>query len=129
MRIEHFAMYVRNLEKAKDFFSKYFGAVSGDRYQNAVTGFSSYFLHFDDGARLEIMHRTDLSKVDEPEVQYSMGYNHIAFSVGSKERVDSLTENLKRDGYKILSEPRTTGDGYYESCIIGVDNNIIEITE
>ncbi len=129
MRIEHFAMYVRNLEEAKDFFEKYFGAISGNRYHNAVTGFSSYFLHFDDGARLEIMHRPDLSESDEPKSQYSTGYNHISFSIGSKDSVDSLTAELKRDGYKILSEPRTTGDGYYESCIIGLDGNMIEITE
>lgn len=75
------------------------------------------------------MHRPDLSESDKSQSQYSIGYNHIAFSVGSKERVDSLTAELKRNGYTVLSEPRTTGDGYYESCVIGLGNSIIEITE
>ena len=56
------------------------------------------------------------------------GYAHIAFSVGSKENVDALTERLKGVGYEVVSGPRTTGDGYYESCIIAIENNQIEIT-
>ena len=56
------------------------------------------------------------------------GYAHIAFSVGSKEKVDALTAELKADGYEVVSGPRTTGDGYYESCIIAIGGNQIEIT-
>ena len=56
------------------------------------------------------------------------GYIHIAFSVGSKERVDSLTAQLQTDGYEVVSGPRTTGDGYYESCVVGIEGNQIEIT-
>ena len=56
------------------------------------------------------------------------GYIHLAFSVGSKEKVDGLTELLRNDGYEVLSGPRTTGDGYYESCILGIEGNQIEIT-
>ena len=55
-------------------------------------------------------------------------YIHIAFSVGSKEKVNELTEMLKNNGYEILSGPRTTGDGYYESCIVAMEGNQIEIT-
>ena len=52
----------------------------------------------------------------------------MAFSVGSKEKVYELTELLKADGYEVVSGPRTTGDGYYESCIVAIEGNQIEIT-
>lgn len=126
MRIEHIAMYVSELEKARDFFINYFGAVSNDRYHNVKTGFRSYFLSFEDGARLEIMNKPEIAE-KTPELQHS-GYIHIAFSVGSREKVDELTEKLKADGYEVLSDPRTTGDGYYESCIVGIEGNQVEIT-
>ena len=88
---------------------------------------SEFILTFEDGARLEIMNQSDL--VDNEKVLLRTGYVHIAFSVGSKASVDSLTERLKRDGYQVVSNPRTTGDGYYESCIRGIEGNLIEITE
>lgn len=127
MRIEHIAMYVNDLEATRDFFMKYFGAKSNDGYHNVNTDFRSYFLSFDDGTRLEIMNRQRMS--DYPKELARTGYIHIAFSVGSKEKVDSLTKQLKEDGYEVISGPRTTGDGYYESCIIGIEGNQIEITE
>lgn len=126
MRIEHIAMYVNDLEKAKDFFVKYFGASPNDGYHNAATNFRSYFLTFDDGARLEIMNKPQLT--DEDKALARTGYIHIAFSVGSRERVDCLTKELQADGYEVLSGPRTTGDGYYESCILGIEGNQIEIS-
>lgn len=126
MKIEHVAMYVNELEKAKNFFIKYFGAVSNAGYHNTKTGFRSYFLTFDDGARLEIMNKPMMSDT-EKELQRT-GYIHIALSVGSKDKVDELTTQLKEDGYEVVSGPRTTGDGYYESCIIGIEGNQIEIT-
>ena len=126
MRIEHAAMYVKDLEAARAFFVKYFDAKSNDGYNNANTGFRSYFLTFDDGARLEIMNRPEIS--DRKKEIAEAGYIHLAFSVGSKEKVDALTEELRADGYEILSGPRTTGDGYYESCILGIEGNQIEIT-
>ena len=127
MRIEHIALYVQDLEGAKDFFVKYFDASPNDKYHNPKTGFSSYFLTFDDGARLEIMY---LSEIQESENTHArMGYIHIAFSVGSREKVDALTNRFREDGYRILSGPRTTGDGYYESCILGFEGNQIKITE
>ena len=65
----------------------------------------------------------------QPEhIQNRTGYAHIALSVGTKEMVDSLTEQLRKDGYRIISNPRTTGDGYYESCLIDLEDNQIEIT-
>lgn len=126
MQIEHIAMYVNDIEKARDFFIRYFGAVSNDVYHNKKTGFRSYFLSFDNGARLEIMNRPGM---DDPEkASARTGFIHIAFSVGSREKVDELTAKLKEDGYEVISGPRTTGDGYYESCIMGIEGNQIEIT-
>lgn len=126
MRIEHIAMYVNDLEKAREFFVQYFGATSNEGYHNPRTDFRSYFLSFDQGTRLEIMTRPQLS---DPEKELSRtGYIHMAFSLGSKTAVDELTERLKKDGYEVVSGPRTTGDGYYESCIVGIEGNQIEIT-
>ena len=127
MRIEHIAMYVNDLEAAKDFFMKYFGAISNEGYHNKTTDFRSYFLSFDDGARLELMKKPQMD--DAEKTLNRTGYVHIAFSLGSKAAVDELTAHLKNDGYQVISGPRTTGDGYYESCIIGIEGNQIEITE
>ena len=126
MRIEHIAMYVSDLESARDFFVKYLGGKSNNGYHNQKTGFRSYFISFDDGARMEIMTKPEISDYDKPLNR--TGYAHIAFSLGSKGKVDQLTEKLKNDGFAVLSGPRTTGDGYYESCIIAVEENQIELT-
>ena len=126
MKIEHIAMYVVELEKARDFFVKYLGGESNDGYHNVKTDFRSYFISFEDGARLELMTKPEIIDADKPLNR--TGYAHIAFSVGSKERVDELTERLRADGYEVVSGPRTTGDGYYESCIVAVEGNQIEIT-
>ncbi len=126
MKIEHIALYVNDLENARNFFIKYFGAVSNDGYHNEKTDFRSYFLSFDDGARLEIMKKPQMT--DGTRELAHTGYIHMAFSVGSRENVDKLTQQLKADGYEVLSGPRTTGDGYYESCIIGIEGNQIEIS-
>lgn len=120
-------MYVNDLEAARDFFVKYLGGKSNDGYHNKTTDFRSYFISFDDGARLELMNKPGLLDIDKPLNR--TGYIHIAFSVGSKEAVDALTKRLKDDGFEVVSGPRTTGDGYYESCIIGIEGNQVEITE
>ena len=127
MLIEHIAMYVSDLEKAREFFVEFFGAVSNEGYHNVKTGFRSYFLSFENGARLEIMNRPELQE-DEKGLNRT-GYAHIAFRLGSKQAVDALSERLQQNGYPVVSGPRTTGDGYYESCIIGIEGNQIEITE
>lgn len=127
MHIEHIAMYVNDIEKTKEFFVKYFNATSNEGYHNPNTDFRSYFLSFDDDARLEIMNRPQMK--DEEKSLNRTGYIHIAFSLGSKKQVDDLTERLRNDGFSVVSGPRTTGDGYYESCIIGIEGNQIEITE
>ena len=127
MRIEHIAMYVNDLEAARDFFMKYFNAVPNSGYHNKTTNFRSYFLSFEDGARLEIMNKPTMEEMEKPFTR--TGYIHIAFSLGSKEAVDELTERMQNDGYHVVSGPRTTGDGYYESCIVGMEGNQIEITK
>ena len=127
MRIEHIAMYVNDIENAREFFVKYFNATSNEGYHNKTTDFRSYFLSFDDGARLEIMNKPQMEDAEKTWIR--TGYIHIAFSLGSKKAVDELTEKMRKDGYKVISEPRTTGDGYYESCIVGIEGNQIEITE
>ncbi len=126
MKIEHVAMYVNDLEKTKNFFERYLGASANDGYHNVKTDFRSYFLTFDDGARLEIMNRPGME--DAEKKLNRTGFIHIAFSVESKEKVDELTRQLADDGYEVISGPRTTGDGYYESCVVCIEDNQIEIT-
>ena len=119
-------MYVNDLESARDFFVKFLEGKSNDGYHNPNTGFRSYFVSFDDGARLEIMNKSAVQ--DDSKDHERTGYAHVAFSVGSKERVDELTERIKAAGYEVISGPRTTGDGYYESCIAVIEGNRIELT-
>lgn len=127
IKIEHIAMYVNDLEGAKEFFEKYFNAKSNEKYNNIKTGFQSYFLSFESGARLEIMSKPNVEEDNKALIK--TGYSHLAFSVGNREKVDNLTAQLKSDGFSVISGPRVTGDGYYESCVLGFENNLIEITE
>ena len=126
MRIEHVALYVNDLEGARDFFVRFFGATAGDGYRNPRTNFRSYFLTFDDGARLEVMTKPNMMDTEKDLAR--TGWAHLAFSVGSESEVDRLTAELSAAGYEVVSGPRTTGDGYYESCVLGPENNLIEIT-
>lgn len=126
-KIDHIALYVNDLDRARNFFVEMLGGTANDGYHNPRTDFRSYFISFDDGARLEIMTKPSLE--DTEKTINRTGLIHIAFSVGSRERVDELTQKLRSDGYEVISGPRTTGDGYYESCIVAVEGNLIEITE
>lgn len=126
MRIEHVAVYVQDLEKMKSFYETYFSATSNEKYHNPKTGLQTYFLSFEGGARFELMARPD--SCDQEKQYFREGYTHLAFSVGSKELVDSLTTRLKKDGFHVISGPRVTGDGYYESCVLDPEKNQIEIT-
>jgi lactoylglutathione lyase len=127
MKINHIALYTNELERMKDFYITYFHAVPNQRYHNPNTGLQTYFLSFEDQTRLEIMTRPNLKDLISTPMQ--TGYIHLAFSAGSKEMVDQLTDTLEKAGYTILSKPRTTGDGYYESCVLDPDENQIEIVE
>ena len=126
MHIEHIAMYVKDIEPVREFFVRYLGGRSNDGYRNPVTGFRSYFLTFGDGARLEIMTRPVME--DGEKTPARTGYAHVAFSLGSREAVDALTLRLRSDGFEVVSGPRVTGDGYYESCVVALEGNQIEIT-
>ncbi len=126
MRIEHIALYYRDLDRARDFFCQWFGAQSNNGYRNPNTNFRSYFLTFPGEARLELMEKPLLE--DLPKPLNRTGYAHLAFCLGSVEAVDTMTAELKKAGFQILSGPRTTGDGYYESCFLDFEGNQIEIT-
>ena len=123
MKIEHIALWCGDLLKMRDFYVKYFGGVSGDLYRNVKTGFSSYFLTFDGGCRLELMHRDQMPA----STQETLGWSHLAFSVKTVEEVEKLTQLIAKDGYEVASNPRLTGDGYYESVILDPENNRVEI--
>ena len=127
MRIDHVALYCLDLEGMKDFFIRYFNGIPNDMYHNPNTGLKTYILSFEDSdTRLELMTRPEVE--NEEENIFRQGFIHLSFSVGSKEGVDNLTKVLNDDGYQVLSSPRTTGDGYYESCIVGPEKLLIEIT-
>lgn len=125
-KIDHVAVYVRDLEGTKTFFETYFAAKSNAMYHNPKTGLKTYILSFDGEARLELMTRPDMT--DTSDSIFRTGFIHLSFNLGSKENVDLLTARLKNDGYAILSGPRTTGDGYYECCVEGPESNLIELT-
>lgn len=126
MNITHVAVYVTDIDISKEYYMKYFEGVSNDLYVNAK-GFKSYFITFDSGARLELMNKPEVN--DAVSTEERMGWSHVAFSVGSKEKVIQLTEEIVAAGYLLLSGPRTTGDGYFESCVTDPDGNRVEITE
>lgn len=129
MKIEHVAIYTRNLEALRSFYTRYFEATSNELYVNPTKGFSSYFLSFSGGARLELMQMKSIpDSLDDPIAQ-STGIIHIAFSLGSRGAVDRMSERLREDGFRILDGPRQTGDGYYECAFLDPDSNRIEITE
>ncbi len=125
MRIEHIAIWTRDLERLRTFYETYFEGKANDKYVNAEKQFESYFVAFPSGARLEIMHAPN---VIPPPENTRTGYVHLAFAVGSEVQVDALTTRLREDGYRIVSGPRRTGDGYYESCVFDPDGNRVEIT-
>ena len=127
MPISHIAIWTIEIEKMNAFYRRYFRMVSNEKYTNEAKGFCSYFLSSEEGPRLELMHRNDI-RTDAAGGIERPGLAHVAFSVGSKERVDALTRELKQDGYTVIDGPRQTGDGYYESVVLDPEENRIEIT-
>ena len=158
MKIEHIAIWAKDIDKVCEFYRKYFGGVVHPIYHNPTKQFTSRFVTFDDGARMEVMHRPDIdvgtrgmfhvkhaiarvAKIckhifmtehehvgHEVSKHECLGYAHLSFSVGSKERVDDLTQQMSNDGIQIVGQPRTTGDGYYESVVLDPEGNRVEIT-
>jgi len=128
MKIEHIAIWVRDLERSKDFYTRFFNMNCNEKYLNEKKQFSSYFLSFEGGARIEIMHRPDIAERSD-RAGLTLGFTHFAISVGSRERVDELTELIRKAGFEVTGEPRTTGDGYYESVVSDPEGNLVEITD
>jgi lactoylglutathione lyase len=128
MKIEHVALWVKDIEIEKEFFHKYFGARSNEKYINSKKGFQSYFLSFDSGARIEIMQMDSIPACSHDPIQQHTGLIHFALSLGSRQEVDKLTSRLKQDGFSVVDGPRTTGDGYYESVVLDPEGNRIELT-
>ena len=128
MRLEHAAIWTRDLDGLKQFYERYLGARAGDRYVNSSKGFCSYFLEFDDGARLELMQMASIPDSRDDPIAQATGLIHLAFAVGSETAVNELTRRLAADGYRVLDGPRRTGDGYYESAVLDPDGNRIELT-
>ncbi len=128
MKIEHLALWVHDLERMREFYTRYFGMSAGDKYNNREKQYTSYFLHFEKArTRIELMHRPDIMP-HAGQRGMKQGIAHFAISVGSREKVMERTERLRQDGYAIISEPRTTGDGYFESVALDPEGNYVEIT-
>lgn len=127
MRIDHIAIWTYNLEGLRNFYMHYFDASSGEIYYNHSKEFRSYFLIFDGGCRLKIMEMPNIPKSKNNPVKQFSGIIHFAIHVGSKPKVDRHTETLRKDGFKVVGEPRTTGNGYYMSVVLDPDGNRVEI--
>ena len=128
MKIEHIGIWVESLELMTEFYRKYFKASEGKHYHNPVKNFSSCFIEFPSGARIELMHNPVIpAKKDKKGDQHS-GYIHIAIAVENEKEVDRLSHLLKMDSYRVLDGPRRTGDGYYESTVLDPEGNRIELT-
>jgi lactoylglutathione lyase len=127
MRIEHIAFWTENIEQLANFYATYFGARIGPKYENPAKGFESRFLSFDAGARIEIMCSTTVNPLRQPAGMQRMGLAHVAISVGSRQRVDELTERLRCENVEVVDGPRQTGDGYYESVVLDPDGNRVEV--
>ena len=126
MNINHVAIWTQNIDAVKNFFTRYFHCVATKKYRNRSRRFESYFLSFESGAQLELMHVPELK--NNARGENSTGLAHIAISVGSRNKVIELTEQFRNDGYTVLSPPRTTGDGFFESLILDPEGNEIELT-
>jgi lactoylglutathione lyase len=128
MKIEHIGICVKNINLMTNFYKKYFNAVEGKHYHNPLKYFTSCFVEFPSGARIELMHNPLIPDLKDNNGNQYQGYVHIAVAVGNEQEVDRLTLQLKNDGYRVLDGPRRTGDGYYESVILDPEGNRIELT-
>ncbi len=128
MFIEHIAIWCSDLEKMKEFYCKWFNARANEIYHNHAKKYASYFLSFEQGARLELMQMEGIPESANDIMKQFKGLIHFAIAVKSNETVDQLTEDLRNAGHKVIGEPRITGDGYYESVVLDPEENRIEIT-
>lgn len=128
MAICHIGIYTKDIERLAGFYVRYFHGYEGSTYRRAAGDFSSRFVTFGSGASLELMTKPEgmLTETDRPE--FGTGFAHVAFRLDSEQAVDDLTARMRGDGVDVLSGPRRTGDGYYESCVLDPDGNRVEIT-
>jgi lactoylglutathione lyase len=127
MKISHIAIWTSNLEHLSAFYCTWFECRKSDIYHNPIKQFTSCFLYFSDNCSIELMHHPNL--LNETRIERVLGFAHIAISTGSREKVDELTRMMENQGICIKSNPRKTGDGFYESIVLDPDGNWIEITE
>ncbi len=127
MRIDHLAIWTYNLDGLRNFFIHYFDASSSEIYHNHSKEFRSYFLTFDGDCRLELMEMPNIPKSKNDSLKQYTGLVHFAIQAGSRNKVDFITERLRKDGFKVIGDPSVTGDGYYESIILDPDGNRVEI--
>jgi lactoylglutathione lyase len=125
VRIEHVAVWVRDLERMREFYVRTLGGTSGALYHNDATGYRSYFIALAEGARVELM---QMPGVPNRKPGDMIGYAHIALSVGGREAVDAAAARLLARGVTVVSGPRETGDGYYEAVALDPEGNRIELT-
>jgi lactoylglutathione lyase len=130
MKLDHVAIWAVDIERMRAFYEKYFEAQSSAKYENERKRFTSYFLTFPGGGRVELMHRPDIPRTpDSPSAREFIGYAHLGVELGSRAAVDALTKRLQGDGFPLLDGPRRTGDGYYESMVADPEGNRIVIAE
>jgi lactoylglutathione lyase len=128
LKLDHVALWAVDIERMRTFYEKYFDARSNPKYENERKRFSSYFLTFPGGGRLELMHRPDVQRLPDSQTEF-LGYAHLGVQLGSRAAVDALTKRLQSDGFPLLDGPRRTGDGYYESMVADPEGNRIVIAE
>ncbi|MEM7660005.1 MAG: VOC family protein [Bacteroidota bacterium] len=129
MTLEHVALWTKDLEALRSYYETHFGATSNEKYRNPRTRFESYFLTFDSGARLELMHRPDIpANLNDREGAQHEGLIHLAFGVETMGEVEAKAKFLQAAGHRILRGPRKTGDGYYEFETLDPDGNRLEVT-
>ncbi len=129
MKLEHVAIWTRHLETMRAFYETYFYGQSNAKYRNATTGLESYFLHFESGARLELLHKADIPENRNDTLQQQhLGLIHLAFEVESREAVELKAQELAGAGFPILRGPRVTGDGYYEFESHDPEQNRLEVS-
>ncbi len=129
MKIDHIAIWTQHLEKMMFFYEKYFQGKVGEKYLNPRKNFESCFIEFDSGTRIELMEKLEVNTKLHDDIENYLGITHFAISTGERKKVNLLTEQLRTDGFKVIGEPRVTGDGFYESVILDPDGNKVEITE
>ena len=129
MTIDHVAIWTSDLERLKDYYTRYFGGKANEKYINSEKQFESYFISFDSGSRLELMKKSDIPEnLNDREEKQHQGIIHISFGMESMELVVEKSKELGENGFRILRGPRKTGDGYFEFETLDPDGNRIEVS-